>query len=185
MEKRRKQVIDACLDTFVSKGVFDTTSRDLSKALQLQSGGLYYYFKSKDDVVVACAEEAAIRLERDLILPALTQLNDLDELMNGLRTRADEMAPTMRFLVHVATSEKYKDKMRPVLDALSERYHQYAGYFAQHIGCAVEEVEPYVYMCITAVANYMIFTEDSYIHPQIELVKREVKKMMIANEEEK
>lgn len=184
MEERRKSVVAACLDTFVNKGLFDTTSRDLSSALQLQSGGLYYYFKSKDDVVIACAEEAALRLENELILPALKQLDDLDGMMKSLRQRADAMAPTMRFLTHVATSEKYKDKMRPVLDALSERYKKYAVRFAEHIGCDAELVEPYVYMCITAVANYMIFTEDSYIYPQINLIKKAVKKILSTKEEE-
>ncbi|MFR7893038.1 MAG: hypothetical protein ACLU38_02070 [Dysosmobacter sp.] len=36
----------------------------MSRALALQSGGIYYWFKDKDDVVVTCAEEeAALRLE--------------------------------------------------------------------------------------------------------------------------
>ena len=171
---KKKEVIDACLKMFVSKGLFETTSRDLSKALQLQSGGLYYYFKSKDEVVVACAEEAAMRIESNLITPALKELNDPDEMMRTLRMRADNMAPMMRFLTQVATSEKYNENLRPALDSLSKRYKTYAKKFAEHFNCDVEEIEPYVYMCITAVANYMIFNEDSYIFPQIALVKNKI-----------
>ena len=60
---RRQEVLGICLDTFIKKGLYETTVRDLSKALNLQSGGIYWWFKDKDDVVVSCAEEAAIRLE--------------------------------------------------------------------------------------------------------------------------
>ena len=182
---KSKSVIDACLKTFVSKGLFETTSRDLSKALQLQSGGLYYYFKSKDDVVVACAQEAALRLESELILPALRELRDPDRMMNILRTRADKMAPMMRFLTQVATADKYKAKLQPVLDALGERYKLYATKFAERFGCGIEEIEPYVYMSITAVSNYMIFGEDSYVSPQIFLVKNKIKELLSKSEENK
>ena len=164
---KKKEVVSACLKMFVSKVLFETTSRDLSKALQLQSGGLYYYFKSKDEVVVACAEEAAQRLESNLILPALKELNNPDEMMQTLRKRADAMAPMMQFLTQVATADKYK-----------EQYRAYAKKFAEHFNCEVDEIEPYVYICITAVANYMIFGEDSYIFPQIVLVKNKIRELI-------
>ncbi len=175
---KKKEVVSACLKMFVSKGLFETTSRDLSKALQLQSGGLYYYFKSKDEVVVACAEEATQRLESNLILPALKELNNPDEMMQTLRKRADAMAPMMQFLTQVATADKYKEQLKPVLDSLSERYRAYAKKFAEHFNCEVDEIEPYVYICITAVANYMIFGEDSYIFPQIALVKNKIRELI-------
>lgn len=60
---RRKEILNVCLDTFINKGLSETTVRDLSTALKLQSGGIYYWFKDKDEAVVACAEEAALRLE--------------------------------------------------------------------------------------------------------------------------
>ena len=175
---KKKEVVKACLKMFVSKGLFETTSRDLSKALKLQSGGLYYYFKSKDEVVVACAEEAALRLESNLIMPALEELNDPDEMMRTLRKRADAMAPMMQFLTQVATADKYNEQLKPVLDGLSERYKAYAKKFAEHFNCETDEIEPYVYICITAVANYMIFGEDSYIFPQITLVKNKIRELI-------
>ena len=81
---RRKEVGNVCLSTFVSKGLAETSSRDLSKALELQSGGLYYYFGSKDDAVLACAEEAAVRLEDRLITPVFKDINDPESLYGAL-----------------------------------------------------------------------------------------------------
>lgn len=67
--QRKREILDVCLATFIRRGLYETSVRDLSRALALQSGGIYYWFKDKDDVVVTCAEEAALRLKEHLIAP--------------------------------------------------------------------------------------------------------------------
>lgn len=176
-EERKTEIINICLDHFIKQGLFETSTRSLSKALKLQSSGLYNHFSSKDEAVIACAEQAAIRLEDTLILPAMKDLADPERMMKRLRSRADEMAPTMKFLVSVCSSERYKDDMKPVLDRLAERYEHYTEKTAQKLGCSKEDVEPYVYMTITAVTNYMIFAEDGIIAPQMRLVKDAIFKL--------
>ena len=89
---RRKEVINICLDLFIEKGLTATSTRDLSSALKLQNAGLYYYFESKDETVIACAEEAALRLENALIPSALREIHTPDVMMERLQTRANEMA---------------------------------------------------------------------------------------------
>ncbi len=178
---RRKEVINICLDLFIEKGLTATSTRDLSGALKLQNAGLYYYFESKDEAVIACAEEAAIRLENALIPYALRDIHNPDVMMERLQKKADEMAPTMRFLVTVCASSQYKDKMKPALDRLAERYDHYAAQVAKKLNCKKEDIEPYVYMVITAVANYMIFYEDSLIYPQIQIAKEAIRKIVASS----
>lgn len=175
VQDRRREVINICLNHFIEKGLSETSTRSLSSALKLQNAGLYYYFESKDIAVIQCAEEAAIRLETALIPPVFDEIQDPDLMMNNLQKRADEMAATMRFFVSVCVSERYKDGIKPVLDQLEYRYHQYATKIANVLMCDVEDIEPYVYMAITAVANYMIFREDNLINPQMGLVKQAIK----------
>lgn len=95
--ERKAEVINICLDHFIEQGLFATSTRSLSKALKLQSGGLYNHFSSKDEAVIVCAEQAAIRLEETLISPAIKDMSDPDRMMRRLYSRADEMAPTMKF----------------------------------------------------------------------------------------
>ena len=117
---RKKEVINVCLDHFIEKGLSETSTRSLSSALQLQNAGLYYYFENKDQAVILCAEEAALRLENALIPSAIKNINNPDVMMKQLQLNADEMAPTMRFLVSVCVSERYRESMKPVLDKLAE-----------------------------------------------------------------
>ena len=80
----------------------------------------------------------------------------------------------MRFLVQAFTDEKYHKKLLPFLTAMSERYKKYAQMFAEILGRDVNEIEPYVYMGITAATNYMVFGENSYIKPQFDLIKKQL-----------
>ena len=169
-EERKKKVLDTFLKTLMTNGLCETSVRDLSGSIDLQSGGLYYYYENKDEAVVACAEEAALRLENELIVKSLKDIDDIELLMKNLRKRASKMAPMTRFLVEVSTTPRYAKRIRPVLDRFSERYKYYNQIFADKLECSKEELEPYFYMAITAVSSYMIFGVLEYIQPQIDLI---------------
>ena len=122
--QRKREILDVCLATFIRRGLYETSVRDLSRALALQSGGIYYWFKDKDDVVVTCAEEAALRLEEHLIAPALQDIREPDRMMERLRLRADELRPMMKFFASVCACSRYEERLRPVLGRLAERYEK-------------------------------------------------------------
>lgn len=81
------------------------------------------------------------------------------------------MAPKMKFLAQTFTEERYHDKLKPLLTAMSQRYREYAAAFARRLGRNPVEIEPYIYMGISAATDYMIFGGASYIKPQFELLK--------------
>lgn len=173
-ENRRKEIIDVCLRTFIEEGLLRTSSRDLGNALNMQPSGLYYYFKGKDEIVVACAEEAGIRMEDTLIYPVLKSLDDknanMDEIMEKTTVRVEEMAPMMRFFTQVCTTRIYREDMQPILNRLKKRHSEYAVLFAEKLDCKPEEVAPYLYSCVAIVSNYMIFGEEFYFQKPLKLL---------------
>jgi len=46
------------------------------------------------------------------------------------------------------------------------------------LNCNKEDIEPYVYMIVTAVSDYMIFAEDSLVYPQIQIAKAAIKRFI-------
>lgn len=70
----KKEIVNNCLELLVARGLTQTTTRELSKVMKLKSGDMYYYFNSKDELIIACAEEAVIRVENSLLVPALKEL---------------------------------------------------------------------------------------------------------------
>lgn len=175
---KRKEVIGICLDTFIEKGLTVTTTKDLSTAAGVQNGGIYYYFQSKEEIILACAEEAIDRIEKRAFGIALNDLKDIENMIDHLGALADQMSPTMRFLVSVCVTNEYGDKVKPLLVKLAGRYPDYTNRIAEILGCSVEAVEPVVHLSILALNNYMIFGERALFNPQIQSAKRELMRLI-------
>ncbi len=167
--RRKKEIVDICLKTFMEKGL-STSTRTLCDALDLNSGGIFWYFKTKDDLVIACATEAAVRIERDLIGVALDDIERPERLAYDLHERALEMRPLMKFFVTVCATSKYEDALQPALDQLSARYKHYANEFAKRLCVEPQEVAPYVYIVINTMLSYMLFGRKSFAAPQLAMV---------------
>lgn len=176
-EQRTRELIQVCLDVFVEKGLTITTTTDLSFAAGLQNGGIYYYFDTKEEIVIACAETAIDRIEKRAFGLVLEDLDDIENMMNHLGAMADELSPVMRFLVSVCVSQEYGEKVKPLLVKLAGRYPDYTRQIAKILGCSTQDVEPYVHLSILAINNYMIFGERALFEPQIRAAKRELLKL--------
>lgn len=164
---RRREIVDACLRKFIEKGLYETTSRDLTDALNMRPSALYYHFKSKDDAVLECAEAAAIRLEEALILPVLHRMDQADSMTEQPGEDSEELRAMIRFVAQVCTANKYREQMQPVLDRLREREAAYCEKFAKKLGCTQEELAPWFFAVTAATQSYMIFGEGAYsVKPQ-------------------
>lgn len=175
--EKRQELVGVCLDCFVEKGLTVATTKDLCKAAKLQNGGIYYYFSTKEEIVLACAEEAISRIEKAAFAIVLEDISDIKSMMDHLGELADKMSPTMRFLVSVCVSREYGEKVKPSLVRLAARYPYYTGRIAEILGCTDEEVAPFVHLSILAINNYMIFAERALFDPQIEAVKKELSRL--------
>ena len=165
--KKITKVIDTCLDCFIEKGLTVTTTKDLCDALNVCNGAIYYYFKTKEEIVLACAEEAINRIEQNAFALVPGNSVAIADMMASLSELADKMSPTMRFLVSVCVSQEYGEQVKPYLVKLAGRYPYYTDKIAEILGCSAAEVAPYVHLSILALNNYMIFGERALFEPQI------------------
>lgn len=164
---RRRTIIDTCMRKFIEKGLYETTSRDLTDALNMRPSALYYHFKSKDDAVLECAEEAAIRLEEALILPALNRMEHSEKAAGQPGEDSEELRAMIRFVAQVCTANKYREQMQPVLARMRQREAAYCEKFAKKLGCTPEELAPWFFAVTAATQSYMIFGEEAYsVRPQ-------------------
>ena len=183
--ERKREVVNICLDLFIEKGLNKTSTRDLSKALMLQSGGLYYYFRTKDDVVLACVETAIGRLESKLIECAKCNVCQPAVMINELLQCAVEMAPVYRFVGTVCSDIQYSERTKRILDEIGNRYVRYTEDFATILNCRISELTPFVYMGITAITNYMIFEELSFVAPQLKAIQLKLERILANGKEDR
>ena len=72
VEDRREQIIDAAMQVFSEKGFVKATNKDVARAAGITPGLIYYYFESKEKLLVAMIESRSpIRLLASLTPQAL------------------------------------------------------------------------------------------------------------------
>jgi AcrR family transcriptional regulator len=87
---KREQILDSAVASFRRKGYAGTSTHDISRALQLTKGSLYYYFEDKEDILFCCHERSldhllpvAHAIHKDHTDPA-TALRELIEKHVGI-----------------------------------------------------------------------------------------------------
>ncbi|MGI5350903.1 TetR/AcrR family transcriptional regulator [Streptomyces sp. CA-250714] len=58
LEARRRQILDGARRCFLSNGFHATSMQDVLKESGLSAGAVYRYFRSKEEIIAAVAEEA-------------------------------------------------------------------------------------------------------------------------------
>lgn len=76
-EVRRKELIDTAERLFIAQGYDQTSISDIVKEVNVSQGAFYYYFDSKEDVLVAVMEKQIALMESDFI--QIANNSDLDE----------------------------------------------------------------------------------------------------------
>lgn len=65
-EKTRAEILDAAINLFARQGFAQTSMTDLSRAIHMTQGALYWHFASKEDLLVAAIDELYTRLVTQL-----------------------------------------------------------------------------------------------------------------------
>jgi len=82
-EETRERILDAALKLFRERGFDETTMRDIAASARVATGAAYYYFRSKEELVMAfyvrTADEA-----RDLIPEEMARSRDLRKRIEAI-----------------------------------------------------------------------------------------------------
>ena len=84
--RRREEILEAAARCFVDKGVHQTSVHDICAAAKLSPGGLYRYFRSKSDIIVALAEQ-----DRQELADFIQQLQETQDVAQALRQAAPHL----------------------------------------------------------------------------------------------
>jgi TetR/AcrR family transcriptional regulator, transcriptional repressor for nem operon len=63
---KRERLVTAAMDLLHQQGIERTTLADIAKAADVPAGNVYYYFKTKDEVIAAVIEAYAQRIKTTL-----------------------------------------------------------------------------------------------------------------------
>jgi AcrR family transcriptional regulator len=111
-EERREQIITAAMAVFARHGFYEARMDDIVKESGLSKGALYWYFKSKDDIIAAIMDhfiereieglEAALKLDT----PASERLLQLSDMLVEEMRGMTELMPILYEFYAVASRKK-------------------------------------------------------------------------------
>ena len=110
---RRLQIVEAARRCVIEQGFHKTTMADVIRESGLSAGAVYGYFKSKDEIVAAIADNA---------------LSSIDELFQGILASdaplspADALRATLEHVVRIA-EQPGGDVTRVAIQAWAEALH--------------------------------------------------------------
>jgi len=98
-EETRERIVDAALQLFREQGFDETTMRDIAKEAHVATGAAYYYFRSKEELVMAFYARTA--QEARTLMPALlSRSTDLRKRLHGaIDLKLSQFAEHRRLLI--------------------------------------------------------------------------------------
>lgn len=82
-EETRERILDAALQLFRERGFDETTMRDIAAEAEVATGAAYYYFRSKEALVMAFYARTAVEA-RDIIPAQVALSRDLRKRVRGI-----------------------------------------------------------------------------------------------------
>ena len=82
-DETRSRILAAAIDLFRRQGFDATTMREIAAAAEVATGAAYYYFDSKDAIVLAFYDRAQDEME-PLLEEALASASDLKARVSAL-----------------------------------------------------------------------------------------------------
>jgi CheY-like chemotaxis protein len=122
-KERRSEVLDTAARIFAAKGFSETTIQDIADAVGVLKGSLYYYFRSKEELlhdVLARADDTASQAMEEAIAAQGTTMSKLRACVGAqlAATTADPAGMALLFQEHTALD----DERRADVDRRRVRY---------------------------------------------------------------
>jgi AcrR family transcriptional regulator len=128
-EDTRRKIYEAAMELFREKGFEETTMRDIAAKAGVALGGAYYYFSSKDAIVLAFYREMQETSNKPVLHVLAGQKKLKDRIAVVVEKRLDLLAPNRKFCAalfrHAPDGadplSPFSDETREIRDAAIEQ----------------------------------------------------------------
>jgi AcrR family transcriptional regulator len=130
-DETRERIMNAAMELFRTKGFEETTMREIAAASGVATGAAYYYFDSKDAIVLAFYDQAQAELE-PLLEAALASDKGLEKRLRAiLETKLGYFEPNRRLLGALAVHTDPEHPLSPFSARTAEIRERDMAFFAR------------------------------------------------------
>lgn len=178
--KKRAIIIETAYKLFTKKGLEKTSIRDIANLTEMNLNTIYYYFRTKAEIVICCVEYGLERISRDLF--GLAQYKRLDddnffsELLDYSLINKDQFC----WCYQVITSPNYNWLMKDILFKTRKNFDKYILEMAQKNNLEFEKLKNLIGIVILIIKDYMI-SEDENCKTQMKFISNQLNELVQVN----
>ena len=154
---KKNHIIEKCFECFVKNGIENTTTRDFCAAANVNANTLYYYFVSKNHILIECVNYGFMQLENAFFV-ALKEFEESSfDIFPRLANIGFDYAPQMRFLHQAVSSPSYDEhredqfkKWNAICDRLGQN-------LAEYFDCPIEIIKDYINEIMTLMSYFSLW----------------------------
>lgn len=127
---RRQDILRRAAEIFQRRGVANTSMEDIAKAVGIKREGVYYYFKSRDDILLEVILPQSTSLHRNLERICDSRLDSVEKLHAAIQNHLDafnpaylEMSVALRES-HFTTTDAKLSEIRQIWDSYGDLWTQ-------------------------------------------------------------
>lgn len=171
---QKDEILKKCFTYFVEHGLESISMRKMCDETGMAVSSAYYWFGNKDGAILSATEYGLNRVADILFDYVYQYIDNLEYIMITFSEFIMKYKAQLRFIYQVVTSQKYGGKIRPIANRLTEIYDRYTEIIADHFGCRKQELQPYVYLFISAVLDYVIWHDKDKMEVELACVYKAV-----------
>jgi len=134
-EERKSQILDAAMDTFSEMGFHKARMSDIAETSGLSKGSLYWYFDSKDSIILSLLDRVFVPEIKDFNILLKDPRSAESRLASYIERVSDDMVKMLKWmplfydflalafrqeLVKKAISRYYKKQMEILVDLIQQ-----------------------------------------------------------------
>lgn len=126
-QARKTQILDAARRIFAAKPFSEVKMQDIAQEAGLSVGGVYWYYKSKDQIIAAILQENAAMIRADLESLAAMDApayQRLETFFQQMVTATDHLAGLYVTGAKLYAMTSPDPDMRQVMESIGRAYHE-------------------------------------------------------------
>lgn len=154
---KKNFIIEKCCECFVRNGIENTTTRDFCAAADVNANTLYYYFHSKNGILMECVNYGYRMLEEALFDALKSSDKSSFDIFPRLVEIGLDYAPKMRFLNQAISSPSFDKHREEQFKKVNDFYDRLGRDLAIHFDCPYELVKDYILEIMTLLSYFSLW----------------------------
>ena len=156
---QKEEILQKCFDYFVEHGLENISIRKMCEETGMAISSAYYWFGDKDGAILSATEYGLKSVVNATFEYVYKYIDNLECIILTFSEFIMKYKKQLRFIYQVVSSQKYGNDVRPIANRLTVIYDRYTEIVASHFYCNKFELQPYVYLFISAVLDYVIWND--------------------------